>query len=713
MINKAALLAVLTTTLLSTAAVVFPATANAQTTTVSRQSPQLVVEAISPDVPREPTSEIKISGSFTNPGTEALTNLRIRMRYSSQPFAQRADMASYLSGQAFQPVTWTQSNVPQVAPSAKVPWEFPTTAQQLGLSRFGVYPVMVEVLDPLGQQLAVQRTFVTYLPKGTKVPRTRLAMVLPIIDQPRRADDRIFVNDGLPASMAEGKRLGNLLKIAQDTASAKGLTWVVDPALLDDARALSKAHTVRTEEAGESHPADATAAKWLGELRTALAEPPVVATPYADPDVAALAHNGVDDITSTGIKAAGTVAKEILGRDIRTDINWPANGLLDYDGLDLLATGGVRTVLLNAPNLPPAIPSATTPDASATVESVSGPVTALVADTALSEVIGADTSVPGAALLNRQRFIAETAMIGSEPVTTSRTVIGAPPRRWNPDPAYVTDLTKTAATLPWLAPATLDAIKKGKGVPTARTDLTYTDQDRRKELGRPYVSSVRRVAARADLTSTVTTGQDANVFDLALLRLTSSAWRDRAETATPYVKQVGTAVDERIGKISITGTEQTQVRTLAGKNGEVPITVHNGLGPDVDGNEVEVKLEVTSDQPNLLKIEPYEAQDDPIVIRGGQNRTIRVPMTATTTTGGQTTVTVQLTTEDGRKYGRPVELTVRTTGYTGIALVIVGAALLVMLAAVIMRVLRRRGTRRAAAAPVSPRRASAPAGTES
>ncbi|MGW3365742.1 hypothetical protein ACWDOR_22695 [Streptosporangium canum] len=713
MINKAALLAVLATTLLLPAAVVPPATANAQTTTASRQSPQLVVEAISPDVPREPTTEIKISGSFTNTGTEALANLRIRMRYSSQPFARRADMAAYQSGQGLQPTTWNQLNVPQVAPSAKAPWEFVSTPQRLGLTRFGVYPVMVEVLDPIGQQLAVQRTFVAYMPKDVKVPRTRLAMVLPLIDQPRRADDRTFVSDGLPASLADGKRLGNLLEIARDTSSAKGLTWVVDPALLDDVRALGRAYTLRTKDKSENRPANAAAAEWLGDLRTALAKPPVVATPYGDPDVAALAHNGVDDVTGTGIDAARIVARETLGRDVLTDVNWPVNGLIDYDGLDLLSTGDVATVLLNPLNLPPAIPPATTPDASATVESVNGPITALVTDTALGEIIGADTSAPGAALMNRQRFIAETAMISSEPVTTARTVIGVPPRRWDPDPAYVTGLAKTAATLPWLAPATLDAIKRGKGAPTPRTGLTYTDQDRRKELAKPYVGSVKRVAARADLTAAVTTEQDLDVFDLAVLRLASSAWRDRAETATPYVKQVGTAVDARIGKISITGTEQTQIRTLAGKNGDVPITVHNGLGQDVDANQVTVRLKVTSDQPRLLKIEPYEAKDDPIVLRGGQNRTIRVPMTATTTASGQTTVTVQLTTADGRDYGRPVELTVRTTGYTGIALVIVGAALLVMLAAVIMRVLRRRGTRRASAATVPPRRASAPAGTES
>ncbi|MFF5205214.1 DUF6049 family protein [Streptosporangium sp. NPDC000396] len=723
MIRKAALLTMLTATLLSPAAVALPGMANAQATAVSRQTPQLLVEAIGPDVPREPTTEIKISGSFVNAGTEALSGVRVRMHYAPQPFTRRADLQAYQSGQGPQPSAWRNEQYLQqggtVAPSAKAPWEFAFTPQQLGISRFGVYPIMIEALDSLGQQIAVQRTFVSYMPKNAKVTRTRLALVLPIIDQPRRADDSTFIDDTLPASMATGKRLGDLLKIAQDTASAKNITWVFDPAVLDDAQAMGKPHTVKSTQA----PANPAAAKWLNDLRTALAKPPVVATPYGDPDVTALAHNGVDDVTREGTEAAKLVARQALGRDVITNVNWPANGSIDYDGLDLLSSGGVGgvdTVLLNAPNLPnPSSPSnpsqavppvVTTPDAATTVASVNGPVTALVADAALSEIIDAETSTPGAALLNRQRFIAETAMISSEPVTTPRTVVAAPDRRWDPDPAYVTKLVKTAAALPWLAPATLDTMKPAKTARTPRADLAYTDQDRRKELDKSYMSKVKRVSARIDLTTAVTKNKDLHLFDLALLRLTSSAWRGRTSAAAPYVKQIGTTVDGRIGKVYITGGDQPQFRTLAGADGEVPISVRNELRSP--NSEVAVRLKVTSDKPDLLKIEPYENQEDPIIIRSGQNQTIRVPMTATPTASGQTTVTVQLTTSDGRKYGKPVELTVRTTGYTGIALVIVGAALMVMLAAVIMRVLRRRGARRATAA-IPPRPAGAPAGNES
>ncbi|MBG0826955.1 hypothetical protein HS041_04115 [Planomonospora sp. ID67723] len=726
MIRKAALLAVLTATLLSPAALALPGTANAGTGTAgapaaNRQNPQLVVEAMGPDVSRAPDTEIRISGSLVNPGTVPLTGLRIRRHHSAQPFTQRAHLAAYLSGQeGFQPTNWRDEKYvsQQAIPAGgKAPWEFVFTPQTLGISRFGVYPVTIEVRDALGQQVAVQRTLVTYLPREVKAPRTRLSVLLPIVDQPRRADDGTFVDERLPASLAAGERLGDLLKVAQDTSSVKGLTWVVDPALLDDARAMGAAHWVKSGGEAERRPGDAAASGWLDSLRTALADLPVVAVPYADPDVAALAHNGLDDITGTGVEAAGRVTRETLGRDVRTDVGWPVGGAIDHDGLDLLATAGIGTVLLNAASLPPvpdaaAVPGAVTPpatapavtpDAVATVHTVNGPVRALVADPVLSDVLAATTAAPGAALLNRQRFIAETAMISSEPAAARRTVLAVPPRRWSPDPAYVTELVKTAASLPWVAPVTLGSVKAAK-TPFPRSGLTYTVQDRDKELGKPYMGSVRRVGSRADLTAAVTVASDFDVFDLALLRLSSSAWRGREGDAVKYAERVRETIDSRIAKVWITGNDPSQIRTLAGTDGEVPISVRNELESD---EGVAVRVKVTSKDPGLLKIEPYK---DEMVISGGQTQTIRIPMTSEAS--GQTTVTVQLTTSDGRKYGQRVKLTVRTTGYTAITLVIVGAALVVMLAAVVMRVLRRRGARRTAAAARS-RQTAVPAGSES
>src|SRR5690606_16548023 len=115
---------------------------------------------------------------------------------------------------AYDPSFNTFTPIPRVDPGGKASFEVTTTAAELKMSRFGVYPLTVEIIDAVEQQVAVTRTFLTYAPKGEKVPRTRLALAMPIIDQPRRADDGTFLDDGLRASLDNG-RLNRLLRIAQ------------------------------------------------------------------------------------------------------------------------------------------------------------------------------------------------------------------------------------------------------------------------------------------------------------------------------------------------------------------------------------------------------------------------------------------------------------------------------------------------------------------
>ncbi|MFD2356897.1 DUF6049 family protein [Nonomuraea ferruginea] len=319
-----------------------------------------------------------------------------------------------------------------------------------------------------------------------------------------------------------------------------------------------------------------------------------------------------------------------------------------------------------------------------------GPVTALVADAELSHVLEPTPGTRGAILLSRQRFIAETAMISVEPgQTRARSLVMAPSRRWNPSPTLVSTLLKTAGKLPWLSLTPLDSIKVPRDrVP--RAGLTYSDRDRKQELSGKYLEPVREVAAQAQLAAEVT-GQQQSSFDAAVLRLASSAWRGDTKAGRAVTEQVSEAVKDRIGKVSITGASPDQPRTLAGSDGEVPISVKNELSTPVS-----LYVDVKSDDPGLL--ETHLPQLEPLQIDGEQSGTVQIPMTVTSSGGGDASVTVQLRTADGRAYGEPVKLIVRTTGYTGIALVIVGGALTVMLAAVVTRILRRRSQRRVARA---------------
>ncbi|MBE3010435.1 hypothetical protein IL992_14705 [Microbispora sp. NEAU-D428] len=719
MIRKAALLTLLTALLASPAGMAGTAVAAPPPGRVAAAAPAdpLLVSEITPEVVRVAAAPITVSGSFSGtPGS----SVRVAVRYSSgRPFASRAEMAAYLSEQGYATTNWsTRVQATALDQSGKLPFRFTVTPVELGMPRPGVYPFEIEVTDAAtGQRLGIERTFLTYAPKGEQIPKVKLAVALPIVDRPHRADDATFMDDDLSASLASG-RLASLLQTAQDTGD--GVTWFVDPALLDDVRVLSSGtRSVR----GTRKNADPAAGQWLNGLRSALTDKTVLATPYADPDVAALVHHGLDKQAAASIQRGASLASELLGRQIRGTTAWPAGGKIDRDAVDELAMSGVTSVLLSADALPPRAtgqdtgqealqngqpvppPAQTTPDGAARLDTVAdNPLTALLADPTLSEVLGGNVSAPGAAMLARQRFLAETAMIafeqqnqqtgqfgqagqsgqtgqGPTAKTATRTVIAAPESHlWTPDPAFVSSLLQAASSAPWLRMTSLESVKPGRaGVP--RGDLTYTERDRQAELSRSYLATVRKLERKADAVATVTE-EHTDVFHTAILRLASASWRSDGKRALSFAGQVQKAIDERIDDVSVLDTP----RAVAGSNGQVPVSVANNLDKDI-----EIKIRVTSGSKARLAIDwdkgVYTTPTTKIL--AGRSQLVNVPVIVRNG-GGDASIAVQLLTADGAKYGGPVRVVVRATGYTGIALVIVGAAVVIMLAAVVMRILRRR-----------------------
>ncbi|GGO25196.1 hypothetical protein GCM10010116_50590 [Microbispora rosea subsp. aerata] len=711
MIRKAALLTLLTALLASPAGMAGTAVAAAPgRVAVAAPADPLFVSEITPEVVRDASAPVKVAGTVSGtPGSY----VRIAVRYSrDRPFASRAEMAAYLAEQGYVTTNWsTRVQATPVDQSGKLPFEFTVTPAELGMPRPGVYPFEIEVTDSAtGQRLGIERTFLTYAPKGEQIPKVKLAVALPIVDRPHRADDGTFMDDDLSASLTSG-RLASLLQTVQDTGA--GVTWFVDPALLDDVRVLSSGpRSVR----GTRKNADAAAGQWLNGLRSALTDKTVLATPYADPDVTALVHNGLDKQAAASVQRGAALASELLGRQIPGTTAWPAGGKIDRDAVDELAMSGVTSVLLSGDALPPrpaaqdatqtgqttSAPGQITPDGAARLDTVADdPLTALLADPTLSELLGGDVSAPGAAMLARQRFLAETAMIAFEQQTqrtqqggqlgrtgqtaaaktASRTVIAAPGSHlWTPDPAFVSGLLQAASAAPWLRMTTLDSVKPGRaGVP--RGDLTYTDRDRQAELSRSYLATVRRLERKANAVATVT-AEHTDVFHTAILRLASASWRGDAKRATAFAAQVQKAIDDRMDDVSVLDTP----RAVAGSNGQVPVSVANNLDKDI-----QVKIRVTSASKSRLAI---DTRDGVYVtpttrILAGRSQLVNVPVIIRDARG-DASISVQLLTDGDEKYGSAVRVVVRATGYTGIALVIVGAAVVIMLAAVVMRILRRR-----------------------
>ncbi|GII52215.1 hypothetical protein Pth03_06040 [Planotetraspora thailandica] len=692
MIRKAALLALLTAALLVPPSMAGTAAAAPRGLGKMAAAPAnpLVIGQITPEVASDPAAPITISGTVTGSPS---TPIRMRIHYSpSQPFQTRADMDRYATGEADLTTSYnTKIQYAQLDQSGKYAFRFVVTPQEIGMTQAGVYPLGLELVDGTTlQPIASDRTFLTYAPKGQKTPQIKLAVALPVIDQPHRADDTTFMNDDLHASVTSG-RLARLLQLVQGTG--KAVTWFVDPVVLEDARQSSAGpYKVGVDDKAQRKAPDAATAQWFDALRTALTGKPVMATPYADPDITGLVHNGLDAQAAAAIQRGSAVATSLLGRNVPASTAWPAGGAVDRDGLDELATAGVTSVLLSGSTLPPNPATTTTPGAAATVDTVSGPVTALLSDPTLSQILGGDASSQGGVALARQRFVAETAMIAFEqsaqqpptglaPKAAVRTIVVAPTNPlWNPDPKYVLGLLGSVSKVPWLRMTTLDATKTAKNQVT-RSDLVYTDKNRQSELGRTYLEKVRKLSDQADAAATVTK-EHTQLFHDAILRLTSATWRGDSKDANTFAEQVADAIETRMDDVSVINTP----RAVAGSNGQVPVTVANNLD-----REVNIVIRVTSDNTKKLGIDAAGGayQTDPISILKDRSQLVNVPVTVPEG-GGEATISIQLLTAEGKPYGPPVHVTVRATGYTGIALAIVGTALVIMLAAVVMRILRRR-----------------------
>ena len=133
------------------------------------------------------------------------------------------------------------------------------------------------------------------------------------------------------------------------------LTWVVDPALLETAEDMSDGYTVRAEDPAQPDvdgTGAGTAQQWLDQVRAASRLGDVATLPYADPDVVALRRGG---LTSDVLAARGrgdAMAAELLGRDVVTDLAWPADGFADRPTLRTLRGAGTQAVVLDAGAIP-------------------------------------------------------------------------------------------------------------------------------------------------------------------------------------------------------------------------------------------------------------------------------------------------------------------------------------------------------------------------
>ncbi|MDI2130472.1 DUF6049 family protein [Yinghuangia seranimata] len=621
------------------------------------------------------------------------------------------------------PVTGATTTIAKVPAGGRVSYTFSVAADKLPLSdkAGGVYAFAVQAQRG-GATVGSARVLVPWVPKlQPDFPRTQIGVLWPLIDRPRRdgttigdnTQTPVFQDDGLTNELSGTGRLNTLVGIGKGLGNK--ISWVVDPDLLDAAAAMrngyrvaparppetvdkpekadkgkkgkgdddeEEAVDVATAKAAPRTEADTTpgtgsqaAADWLNALRaavgTGVGASDVVALPYADTDIATIAHalsgpskTDLNRQLTEAVARGGQLTAELLGRQptqVRSNVSWPVAGAVDDEVLATAKTAGSNLVVVSGDSMPPRKDLNYT---SSTRAEIGEGTSALVTDPRVDALLNEDASVPGKQVQLQQALIAELFTIAmEEPNRTPRAVLLAPPRQMSVATAKVVESAVREATMPvggWSELASLDTLAKSK-LGEERVLRSYPQDLRRTEPSDRYLKTIPQLQQSVDTFAGILSKPEriTGPYDPAVLRTLSTVWRGEGMDADVY--RLGVSRGLRVLEQLVRIAPKTGV-TLSGDKGTIPITVINGLQ-----QAITVRIEVTSRQPNRLKLTEPEVTTIP----AGHTSAIAVP--AQSAANGKVLVDVRMLTPDGtHAFGPAQTFYVNTTSIDGITLGIIG-----------------------------------------
>jgi hypothetical protein len=658
----------------------------------------MAIDSISPRIATA-TSTIVVSGSVTNGTGSPLTGMSVQLYSTSAQFSIREWMDEFAAG-TYNPSMVADGNAFEftgtIQPGGTASWKVEFTSADAGLADFGVYGLAADLTGPVGTIAATSRTLLPFWPGGSGVgDKLKVAWIWPLIDQPYTQACGSLTSDDLESSLGSGGRLDNLLTAGTSDPSAQ-LTWAVDPALLGDAQTLSKRHQVATPDCADQteEPASTAARSWLTGVQSATASQPVIVTPYANVDVAALVHNGLDGDLVSAYKIGQNLGVQELSKAFVEKIALPAGGLADQSVLSALAAPPLRysSVVLDSDEMP--LTNGEFGDnAVSSWPSSEGTMSVLLADDTVTDLLkGAGTTSAGGQFAIEQQFLAETAMIVAEAPNDPRSLVVSPPETWDPSEALAADLLSETTSAPWLQPVSLESLTGphgGGGASHESRKPLPGDKVSSKELSRTYLSAVSKLDAQFSVYSSML-ADPKNPYQThlgeAIAAAESSAWRDggaSAATGAALVSGLNQYLYDADRKVKIIGTGPV---SMAGASGLLPVTIQN----DLSKQTVRVRLVATVATARGYANTMTVAQQKLVTIPPGQVKLVKLSVRSARQ--GSTTINLSLADSNGTilPWTANTQLTVNSTRYGQAILILIAAAIGLLLLSSAFRSGRRR-----------------------
>jgi hypothetical protein len=677
-------------------------------------APSLSLDSVTPAVPQKGAT-LSLSGTVSNPGSTTLHNLSVRLRIGDTPLGSRSDIASVVAGHPADGtdgsvVNKASTSIGGLAPGASAPFLINVQVNSVSaLSADGVYEIAAELVSGSGTNVtraAIARSFLPWFPSTSGVQSVRVATVWPLSDTPRvqaqtynsQSDNPVPVlgDDQLAPELAAGGRLDQLVNLGGQLDAAKiPVTWVVDPDLLDTAADMSGGYRVATGDITNGAQASntkagtgsTTAGDWLTRAKAAVAGQQVVALPYADPDLASIAHNGTGSLSASLLQALGQTqtagsftVDSRLGVTAQSDVAWPYKGYLDTSIAKLTRSLHDSTLLVNGASMPESAGLDHTPDAA---RPIGGGSTAVVADSTIASIFSGDLTTAAAQTEAVQRFLAETLMITLEqPSVAQRAILVMPPRNLSTNGAQVlAEGLQDAVQGKWAQGASLQSITSSTDPAANRTVppvSAYPASARSGELSNNDLTSVMAVDGELETLKEILTRtyRVTEPFGYARSRSLSTAWRSDQAAGQSYRSATQDYASSLLGAVHL--LPKAGSLTLTGTDGRIPITVKNDLQQDVQN----LSVRLSSGNQLQLQVSPPQA----VTIPGG-GRAVTLQFSAAAKLNAQVHVTAYLlATADGQETELgETTFTVNVTSVTGgVIWVVAGGVLLVLLAGVRM-----------------------------
>lgn len=665
--------------------------ANAQPGPASAQSGGVTL-TITGMTPRyaQADSTITVSGTIANNTGAALSSLTVELYSSASPFLARSTMDAFISGAA-SAITTAQEGVPvavkTIPAGGQAGWTASFTSAGAQMTSFGVYPVLAAVTDGSGLQRGADRTLLPFWQGGQAgFGKLKIAWAWPLIDQPRQQACAALTSDGLATSLDGGGRLGSLLTAGTSAqASAAKVTLVIDPALLTAVNTMTNRNGYQTGgsfdcRGARQHTVSQAAKAWLDTLKAAVASQPAEITPFANVDVAALAHNGMTDDVKAAYTLGGKYAGAVLGTPVMSDMYFPAGGQADLSVLTALAAAEphVSRVVLGSGQMK-LYPNGYREDALTSVHTMAGAtLRVLLADNTISSVLASAGS--GRPFAVEQRFLAETAMISAEAPESSRSVVISPPQTWDPPVKLAQALLRDTASVPWLRPASLAALSTAHDTGGDPRQPLASSKAGKRELTAAYLNRVRQEAESKDVYTSMLypPGQAYNdMLDGALASCESSAWRGGNPGGRALVNRLSLYLQGAASKVKIITSPVVQ---MAGSAGSVPVSIQNKLLQQT----IRVRLSVTV-VPRPGTASPPLTVGQTRVVTVPPNESVPVTLSLRNAPQGTSTLQLRLVSADGTPTTVTKALMIDSTRYGRAILIVIAAAIGLLLLTSVFR----------------------------